>query len=198
MDISGEEMMVEEWDNWRSFSFEDGDILFVRNRRSLLGRVIRNALSDFDYEHVCQWFNGQVYTTGASGFPLYRFGKVSPEEYFKNKSITVGRYEGLSKTETDVMQNVAESLIGNAYPWWKLVALMVQGKLSSRVIKKVGFKNNRSPRFVFCAAAVAMGILSAGLPVTHKYAKTEPDAYTPRTLYDSSLIKIMARFQCDT
>lgn len=181
-------------EDWRDFPFCDGDILFIRNRRSGLGKLIRNALGDFDYEHVCQWFKGAIYTTGAGGFPWYGFGVVSPEVYFTQKVVAVGRYQDLTHEQQYQMYLTAQSLVGKSYPWWKLIALVIQGKLSSRVIKKVGFRVNPSPRFVFCAAAVALGLLSAQLPVTSKYQKYEPDAYTPRTLYDSPFIEIVAYF----
>ena len=179
-----------------SFEFEDGDILFVRNQRSWIGRFIRTALGDFDYEHVCQWFKGNIYTTGQGGFPRYAFGRVPAHQYLKNKHIAVGRYQQLTDNEKQIMHEVATSLCGRAYPWWKVLTLVIQGKLSARVVQQVGFKANPNPTHVFCAAAVALGFLKAGLIVTDKYIKLEPDAYTPETLYDSSFIDILHRQSC--
>lgn len=180
-------------EGWRDFQFEDGDIIFVRSRRSWLGRLIRLSLSDFDYEHVCQWFDGHIYTTGKGGFPRYAFGAVNPEKYLAKKTIAIGRYQGLTSIQKEVMAKVAEYLRGSPYPWWKVMVLVIQGKLSARVVRKVGFKVTPNPKYVFCASAVALGLLRAGLTITEKYTKLEPDAYTPETLYDSPFIDILYR-----
>lgn len=174
---------------------KDGDILFVKKKGiSLLGGVIRNAQRDFGYEHVCQVFKDpftgkmMVYTTGASGFPFWRFGSIPYEEYIKGREIKIGRYQGLTQAQIDIMHETAELLCGEIYPWWKVMGLAIQGRFSTGFVKRLGWKAQKKPKRSFCAGSVALGLYNAGIKyeeINPRYPKEEADAFTPEVLYDS-------------
>ncbi len=180
--------------------FKNGDIIFTRKPFSLFGMLIRNAQRDFSWEHVCEYYDGYIYSTGISGFPFWRFGKQPVADYLKGKVYAVGEFTGLSEKQIDVRRTNAMLLAGElggkamAYPWWKVVGLAAQGRFATQYIRQLGAKVQQQPKRVFCAGHVSLGLFRAGIPygeINPKYPKkAEPDAFTPEVLFDSARVKI--------
>lgn len=173
------------------FKFEDGDVIFTDQVFNPLSVWIKLLQGDFAYSHVCQFFNGQIYTTGAKGPLLYRFGKVDPETYLKGKNYAVLRYEGLTGEQKYKMYLKATELIGKRYPIEKMIALAVRGKTTPGVVKKLGFFPNPNPKSSFCSGSVMMCFKAAGIILNPDSGKLEPDAYSPEAIYEDRELKVV-------
>lgn len=175
------------------FDFRDGDLIFT-DGRNLISALIKNTQRDFAYAHVCQYFGGWIYTTGANGAPFWRFGKVVPDEYLEGQSFAVLRDQRLTPWEITQMHQTAEELCGGVYAWWKVLRLAWKGRTTSGVVETLGRKPNKFPKLVFCASAVAYGYYEAGYEygeINPKYPqKQEADVFTPEVLYDAPDLKL--------
>lgn len=171
------------------YDFQNGDVIFTDQSFSLLSFWIKLLQGDFQWSHVCQYFDGKIYTTGAGGPLLYKFGTVDPKEYLKDKNFAVLRYDTLSPIQQQEMKEKAESLIGNRYPVEKMIALAIRGKTTGGVVKKLGFKANPNPKNSFCSGSVAMVFKAAGIKLNPESEKMEPDAYSPEAIFDDKNLK---------
>lgn len=173
------------------FEFQDGDVIFTDQAFNPLSFWIKLLQGDFAYSHVCQYFGGSIYTTGAGGPMLYRFGTVDPKKYLKGKGYCVLRYQGLTRRQVDTMWDKAIDLIGNRYPIEKMVLLALRGKTTGGVVKKLGFKANPNPKNSFCSGSVALCFQAAGIILNPNSGKLEPDAYSPEAVFDDkNLIEV--------
>ncbi len=175
------------------FDFKDGDVIFTAEPFSPSSFWIKWLQGDFDYSHVCQYFGGKIYTTGAGGPLLYRFGTVDPTMYLTGKAYAVKRYQGLTDSQTAMLKAKADALIGQRYPIEKMIRLAILGKTTSGVIKRLGLKPNPWPKNSFCSGTVVMCFQFAGIKLNIDAEKQEPDAYSPEAVWDDPLLKLVFR-----
>ena len=175
------------------FDFQNGDVIFTAESFSPVSFWVKWLQGDFDYSHVCQYFDGHIYTTGAGGPLLYRFGTVDPGLYLAGKSYAVKRFQGLTEGQGRMLKAKAESLIGQRYPIEKMIRLAILGKTTAGVIKRLGFKPNPWPKNSFCSGTVAMCFQFAGIKLNIDAEKQEPDAYSPEAVWDEPSLKLVFR-----
>jgi hypothetical protein len=171
--------------------FRDGDVIFTDQVFNPLSLWIKLLQGDFMWSHVCQYFGGKIYTTGAGGPLFYRFGPVEPGAYLKGKSFIVLRFAGLSLDQILLMRQKALSLVGNVYPLHKMIALALRGKSTPGVVKKLGLWPNPTPKNSFCSGSVVMCFQAAGITINPESGKLEPDAYSPESVYDDRRFQVV-------
>ena len=175
------------------FDFQNGDVIFTSETFSPVSFWVKWLQGDFDYSHVCQYFNGKIYTTGAGGPLLYRFGPVDAGKYLAGKAFAVKRFKGLTPTQAEMMANKAMALVGERYPIEKMIKLAILGKTTAGVIKRLGAKPNPWPRNSFCSGTVAMCFQYAGIKLNIDAEKQEPDAYSPEAVFDDPNLVLVHR-----
>jgi hypothetical protein len=187
------------------FEFENGDLIFVRDKFSLIGALIRNAQGDFDYQHVCSfWFiNGEpkILTTGAR-FDWSKmdwvYGMVDAKPYLQARSYAVGRRTDLTPIQQfrrmDTLLKLEYRKAG--YAEGKVIRLAIKGRTTARVVNQLNKTPDLFPTQVFCAESEAYGIgegkradvgfNEALATINSKYPKKkEYCTHTPETLFDS-------------
>lgn len=164
-------------------NLEPGDVIFTSDK-TFTSFLIKNRQGDFAYSHVCMaGEDGVIYTTGASGAPLFRFGKVDAERYLRGKRYKIKRYTGLTDTQKLMLVVAAESLVGKFYNflgffWLNLLSFR------GEVVSKLGHKPKFNFKFsVFCTQAVAFCYFKAGIVLNPEAGKEDPTAYTLESIY---------------
>jgi hypothetical protein len=167
---------------------QPADIIFTREN-TLASWLIRIAQGDCDWSHVCLADgNGNIHTTGAKRFAWY--GHVNAGHYLHNKSFAIGRYNGLTDKQAQAVLDQSHQLFGNFYPFWKVLQLAILG-LQGKKIKQVGRANTHVPRNTFCSESVAICYEAASITLSPREGKTEPQAYTPESIYNDARIDIV-------
>ena len=169
-------------------NFEPADIIFTREN-TLASWLIRVAQGDCDWSHVCMADGqGNIHTTG--GYRLAWYGVVPASHYLKGKSFAVGRFDGLTPQQQKAILACSRQLFGNFYPFWKVMRLAWAG-LRGQQIRQVGPQLNNQPKNTFCSEAVALCFAAAGITLSPREQKREPQAYTPESIYNDDRIQIL-------
>jgi hypothetical protein len=169
-------------------SLEAADILFTREN-TLASWLIRVVQGDCDWSHVClSDGEGRIHTTGGKHFAWY--GVVDAQTYLKNKSFAVGRFMGLTPEQKQAIMQKSNTLCGNFYPFWKVLHL-AWVRLRGKQIKQIGNTIDKQPKNTFCSESVAYCYEAAGIVLSPRENKREPQAYTPESIYNDPRINII-------
>jgi hypothetical protein len=171
-----------------SVGLQPGDIVFTREN-TLASWLIRLAQGDCDWSHVCLFAGDNIiHTTGAKHSMLY--GTVNAAQYLRHKSFAVGRYHQATAAQRQQVLVASESLMGNLYPLWKVIRLALVG-IRGRKVTNLGHNNPDKPKHTFCSEAVAYCYQQAGLNLAKKSKKTEPEVFTPESIFNDPNLNII-------